>query len=157
MRFPMQKLMNPSSVAVVGASTRPAAVGSAVIGNLLKLGYPGRIYPINPRYSEVTGLRCYPSLRALPETVDAVFIGIPAQGGPDVLEEAAACGVGAARRVGLWRRGCRRPRTATGSLSAVPTTSVSPTYTTGPPCGRSAAQNSARARWRWFHRAVPRP
>jgi acyl-CoA synthetase (NDP forming) len=94
--FDLEKLINPASIAVVGASTREQAVGLMVIRNLQRQGFPGTIYPVNPRYGEVAGLPCYPSLSDIPGGVDAVFIAIPAEGGPEVLEEAAARGVRAA-------------------------------------------------------------
>ena len=94
--FNLEKLINPASIAVVGASTREQAVGLMVIRNLQRQGFPGAIYPVNPRYDEVAGLPCYPSVSEIPGSVDAVFIAIPAGGGPEVLEEAAARGVRAA-------------------------------------------------------------
>lgn len=96
MAFDIAKLINPRSVAVVGASTREDALGTTVLKNLLTLGFDGAIYPVNPRYTEIAGLRCYPSLMDIPEPADAVFIGIPAAGGPDVLDQAAARGIKAA-------------------------------------------------------------
>ena len=92
----MAPLINPASIAVVGASQRADALGTAVISNLQAVGYTGSIYPINPRYEEVAGLRCYPGLDGLPSTPDAVFVAIPAAGGPDVVEEAGRLGVRAA-------------------------------------------------------------
>jgi acyl-CoA synthetase (NDP forming) len=89
-------LMSPRSVAVVGASVREDAGGTAVVRNLQAIGYGGSIYPINPRYPEIRGLTCYPSLEALPEPVDAVFIALPAALGPGVLLEAARLGARAA-------------------------------------------------------------
>src|SRR5262249_32144746 len=53
-------------------------------------------FPINPRYEEVAGLRCFPSLAALPQAVDAAFIAIPAEQGPAVLDEVGRHGIRAA-------------------------------------------------------------
>jgi acyl-CoA synthetase (NDP forming) len=91
-RNSLDVLMNPSSMAVVGASTRSEATGSAVIRNLDAIGYTGDIYPVNPRYEEIQGRRCYPSLSAIPGDFDSVFIGVPAGAGPALLAEAAAKG-----------------------------------------------------------------
>jgi acyl-CoA synthetase (NDP forming) len=96
MTFDLEKLIAPKSVAVVGASTRDSAVGNRVVTNLKRVGFAGPVYPINPRYQEVGGLRCYPSLGALPETPEAVFVGIPAEQVLPVIEEAARLGVRAA-------------------------------------------------------------
>lgn len=95
-RANLDALFRPASIAIVGASGRSDAAGSRVMRNLRQFGYGGRIYPVNPRYDEIAGLRCYPSLTAIPDPVDAVFLGIPAEGGPDILAEAAARGVRAA-------------------------------------------------------------
>lgn len=89
----LDKLLSPRSIAVVGASERPDAIGTRVINNLRTMGFPGPIYPVNPRYKEVCGLPCHPSLAALPEAVDASFLGVPAAAGPGLLEEAANAGV----------------------------------------------------------------
>ena len=89
----LDRLLSPRSIAVVGASERPDAIGTRVIRNLRLMGFPGPIYPVNPRYPVIGDLRCHPSLAALPETVDAAFFGVPANGGPDLLEQAADAGI----------------------------------------------------------------
>ncbi len=89
----LHKLLSPRSIAVVGASERPDAIGSRVINNLRTMGFSGPIYPVNPRYTEVCGLPCHASLSALPERVDAAFLGVPARNGPDLLEQAADAGI----------------------------------------------------------------
>lgn len=89
----LDKLLSPRSIAVVGASERSDAIGTRVINNLRTMGFPGPIYPVNPRYKEVCGLPCHPSLAALPQVVDASFLGVPAAAGPGLLEEAANAGI----------------------------------------------------------------
>jgi acyl-CoA synthetase (NDP forming) len=89
----LDKLLSPRSIAVVGASERPDAIGTRVIRNLRLMGFPGAIYPVNPRYPMLGDLPCYPSLAALPEPVDAAFFGVPASGGPELLEQAADAGI----------------------------------------------------------------
>ena len=59
-------------------------------------GFEGPIYPINPRYPEILGIKCYPSLSDAPGPIDAVFVALPADGVLAVLEEAGRVGVGAA-------------------------------------------------------------
>ncbi len=88
-------LMRPRSVAVLGASQR-AARGTRVVANLQRFAFPGPVYPINPKYDEVRGLRCYPDLRATPEPADCVVVAIPAEHVPAALAEAADAGVRAA-------------------------------------------------------------
>ena len=89
-------MLDAQSVAVVGASGDPEKIGYLPVHYLVKFGYEGRIYPINPRLSEVEGLTAYPSLTALPEIPDLVAIMVGAPLVPDVLEEAGRLGVPAA-------------------------------------------------------------
>lgn len=89
-------LIRPTSVAVVGASQRAdgrAPRGNRVIRNLMNLGFPGEIFPINPKYSEVLGHRCYPDLAAVPKPIDCVLLAIPARSVNAVLRSAVALGV----------------------------------------------------------------
>lgn len=92
----LERLFSPSAVAVVGASQREESIGLRVIRNLKRFGYDGPMYPVHPTNAEVDGMKCYPSLSAIPGKVDAVFIGLPAAQGPEVLEEAGRLGIGAA-------------------------------------------------------------
>jgi len=98
----LSPLMNPRSVAVIGASQRTDALpnreprGNRVIRNLKNFGYPGRIVAINPKYREVMNCPCYPDLAALPEPVDCVVLAVPNRSVPDLLESAADAGVRAA-------------------------------------------------------------
>jgi len=80
----------PASIAVVGASERRG--GSQTIRNLL-YGYEGDIYPVNPRYKEIHGLPCYPSIDDIPPPVDLAILVVPASVVPSVLEACARKGV----------------------------------------------------------------
>ena len=80
-------LMQPRSIAVVGASPRMNRA-TRVIMNLQRCGYAGRVFPINPRYPEVHGLTCYPDLASIPEPADTVVVAIPAADVPAVLTAA---------------------------------------------------------------------
>ena len=82
--------LNPSSVAVVGASRRPNKVGYKVIEGLVKWGYRGAIYPVNPAAESILDLKTYPSLAEIPGPVDLVFIAVPARAVPEAVEAAAA-------------------------------------------------------------------
>jgi acetate---CoA ligase (ADP-forming) len=84
-------LLAPRAIAVVGASDRPGA-GSLVLENLARLGYGGPVYPVNPRYRELAGRPCYPSLTDVPGPVDSVAILLGYQRVLPVLQEAAAIG-----------------------------------------------------------------
>jgi len=75
-RSPLSAMLEARSVAVVGASRRPGSAGETMVSELQVGGFEGPIYPINPGYEEVLGLRCYPSLTELPEPVDLVILGV---------------------------------------------------------------------------------
>lgn len=85
----LKALMAPGSVAVVGASSDPTRIGGRPIDWMLRAGYRGAIYPINPARAEVQGLRSYDSVAALPQAPDAAIVAVPA---PQVLETVEALG-----------------------------------------------------------------
>jgi acetyltransferase len=84
--------MKPASIAVVGASQRMTRA-TRVVANLQRFGYAGRVYPINPKYTEILGLPCYPDLASTPEPADTVVVAIPAEQVPAVLTAAVESGV----------------------------------------------------------------
>jgi acyl-CoA synthetase (NDP forming) len=75
----IQPLVAPRSIAVIGASTNANKSGGILFSNLRDGGFAGPLYPINPKASEVMGLKAYPDLRAVPERVDLVYIVLPSQ------------------------------------------------------------------------------
>lgn len=75
----LSPLLRPKSIAVVGASERPGSAGRLVIENLLKLNYPGEIFPINPKSDTILGLKSSPDLSALNRPVDMVAILLAAE------------------------------------------------------------------------------
>lgn len=85
-------LLEAKSIAIVGASDR-AGWPSAIYGNLKEQGFPGTVYPVNPRRDEVWGVPCYPDFASLPEAVDLALIVIPGGSVLAVLEEGAAHGL----------------------------------------------------------------
>ena len=72
----LELLLNPKSIAFVGASTKTDVAGNDMLLEVLLSGYNGRIYGVNPKYSDVEGIKCYPSLADLPEVVDLVVLAI---------------------------------------------------------------------------------
>lgn len=73
---PLDPLLRPRSLAVLGASERTASVGRQTVQNLLTGGFPGALYAVNPGYESVLGVPCFASLAALPETVDHVVLTV---------------------------------------------------------------------------------
>ncbi|CAM4104690.1 acetate--CoA ligase family protein [Bordetella tumulicola] len=92
----LQKLLQPRSVAVVGASADPAKTSGRPIAYLRKHGFQGRIYPVNPRATEIDGLPCYPEVGALPEAPDVAIVLLSAERTQQAIRELAAIGTGAA-------------------------------------------------------------
>jgi acetyl-CoA synthetase len=87
-------LLEPRSVAVVGASDRPGSYADIVLRNLARAGFEGEVWGVNPRREEVHGRPCVPSVADLPRPVDAVVVAIPAPAVPGVIAEAAGRGCG---------------------------------------------------------------
>jgi acetyltransferase len=91
----MKTFFRPASVAVIGASSRKESLGGQIITNLL-YGYQGKIFPINPHSKEIQGIRCFPTVEAVPDSVDLAIIIVPAPNVPEALE---SCGRKGIRRV----------------------------------------------------------
>jgi acyl-CoA synthetase (NDP forming)/GNAT superfamily N-acetyltransferase len=89
----IQRLLQPSSVAVIGASNDEAKVGHAVFRNLLSGVFRGPIYPVNPDAREVAGVRAYPSIADVPDVVELAVIAVPAASVPGVVTQCAERGV----------------------------------------------------------------
>lgn len=87
----LRRLFSPCSIAVFGG-----AAAAEVVRQCRKLGYAGEIWPVHPRKDRVEGLRCYPSVAALPAAPDASFIAVPREGTVDIVGELAARGAGGA-------------------------------------------------------------
>jgi acyl-CoA synthetase (NDP forming) len=87
-----ERVLRARSVAIVGASDR-ARWPSNIYANLRANGFAGPVYPINPKYTEVWGTRCYPNFESLPEPADHALVIIPAKGVVDTLTEATAHGL----------------------------------------------------------------
>lgn len=90
----LDRLLHPRSVAVIGASARPG-FPSRALNNLIEHGFDGAIYPVNPNYEELAGLRCHPSLEAIGAPVDLALIAVPAAALETVVADCVAAGVGA--------------------------------------------------------------
>jgi len=95
-RASLASLLDPRSVAVIGASRDPSKVGGSVLANLRSAGFAGRIVPVNVRATTVQGLPASPSLRAVDGPVDLAVITVPAAAVLPALKECVAKGVGGA-------------------------------------------------------------
>ncbi|WP_158888737.1 acetate--CoA ligase family protein [Amycolatopsis anabasis] len=92
----LDRLMNPRSVAVIGASAETGKIGNSVLKNLLGGGFAGEIHPINPKADEILGHTAYPSIGDVPGEVDVAVFAIPAKFVPAALADCGAKGVPAA-------------------------------------------------------------
>ncbi|HIE07366.1 MAG TPA: acyl-CoA synthetase, partial [Desulfarculaceae bacterium] len=90
------KILNASSIAVVGASKTVTKRGYQAIKILLEEKYEGNIYGVNPKLESVLGVKCYPTVSAIDEPVDLALITTPARTLPDVLEDCGKKGVAGA-------------------------------------------------------------
>ncbi|MCD6341050.1 MAG: CoA-binding protein, partial [Desulfurococcales archaeon] len=88
----MKALFRPKSIAVVGASRQPGKIGYEILANIIKYGFKGKVYPINPKADNILGLKAYPSISAIGEPVDLVVVSVPAKYTIDVIEDAGKAG-----------------------------------------------------------------
>ncbi len=83
----LDKIFNPQTVAIIGASDAEGSVGFAIVKNFTSLGYSGKVFFVNIRKPEILGVKTYPSVIDIPETVDLAMIATPAKTVPEVIEE----------------------------------------------------------------------
>jgi len=95
-RTALECFFSPNSVAVVGATDHPSSVGRTVVSNLRNGKFPGKVYAVNPKRTEVLGFPCYASIGAVPEKVDLAMIVTPAPTVPGIIRECVDAGVRAA-------------------------------------------------------------
>lgn len=91
----MRPVFSPASIAVVGASRRPGAIGYQILRNLREHGFRGSLYAVNPNAGDVDGVASFPSLEAIPAAVDLAIIAIPAGQVEAVVDDCVAKGVAA--------------------------------------------------------------
>ncbi|MEM4703682.1 MAG: bifunctional acetate--CoA ligase family protein/GNAT family N-acetyltransferase [Candidatus Bathyarchaeia archaeon] len=89
----LDKIFNPKSVAVVGASDEEGTVGFTLMKNLIDLKFEGKIYPVNIRKSEILGFKAYQSVEQIGEPVDLAVIATPAKTVPDIVEQCGRAGI----------------------------------------------------------------
>ncbi len=89
----LRHILTPASVAVIGASRRPASIGWAILQNITTGNFPGAVYAVNPSVAELNGVRCVPSAAALPEEIDLAVVAAPAAAVPGIAEQCGQRGV----------------------------------------------------------------
>lgn len=92
-RTDWKRLFEPRGIAVIGASRDLKRIGGQPVKYLSTYGYPGRVYPVNPNYEEIAGLKCYPSARAIDGPCDAAVIALNARAVPQAIRDCGAIGV----------------------------------------------------------------
>ncbi|RPJ63226.1 MAG: GNAT family N-acetyltransferase, partial [Dehalococcoidia bacterium] len=88
----LRAFLNPTSVAVIGASRRPNTIGNFVFRNLIQQNFKGVVYPVNPNADSIAAVKAYPSVLDIPGDVDLAIISIPAEKVQEVVEESARKG-----------------------------------------------------------------
>ncbi|MBW2613729.1 MAG: CoA-binding protein, partial [Deltaproteobacteria bacterium] len=88
----MELFFKPNAIALVGASANRLKGGNRILKNLLT-GYKGEIYPVNPRYADIDGLTCYPTVNAIPAPVDLAIVFVPAVAAVQAVKECAIKGI----------------------------------------------------------------
>lgn len=95
-------LINPRSIAIIGASSNFSKINGRPLKHLIAKGYAGRILPVNPKYPSIAGMTCYPSIDRLPVPVDLAIVAVPAS---EVLQSVEALGKHGVRAVVIFSSG----------------------------------------------------
>jgi acetyltransferase len=89
----LDRIFNPKSIAIIGASDEESSVGYALMKNFTNLDFKGKVYPVNLRKTDILGLKAYASVEQIPEPVDLAVIATPAKTVPEVLEQCGKAGI----------------------------------------------------------------
>jgi len=89
----LSDFFEPGAIAIIGSFRKGLFGGYVVVKSLLKAGYSGHIYPINPAYKDTHGLKVYPSIATVHEKIDLAIIMINAQGVPSIIRDCADKGI----------------------------------------------------------------
>src|SRR3954470_11714147 len=93
MRTDLARFFSPRSIAIIGASQDTVSISGQPLKHLLAHQYPGELFPVNPKYQEVLGVKCYPSLAALPKMPDLALVVINAKRVAGTLRECGKLGI----------------------------------------------------------------
>ena len=91
--MPLSQLLNPTSIAVIGASSNKKKLGWQVLNNIISGGYSGKVYPVNIKEDKIEGKKAYQSVQDIKEEVDLAIVVIPAPAVPSVVEECGEKGI----------------------------------------------------------------
>lgn len=89
----LKAIFEPESVAVIGASKQPGKVGHDIFVNILKGGYTGTLYPVNPRATSIASVKCYASVSDIPDPIDLAMIILPPLAAMKAVQDSIAKGV----------------------------------------------------------------
>lgn len=90
---PLDCFFKPASVAIIGASGKKKSIGHTLVENFIKGGFAGDVYPINPKYAEIFGLKTYPTIAAVNAPIDLAIIAVPIKAAPGVIRECGQAGI----------------------------------------------------------------
>jgi acetyltransferase len=96
MVYELSRLLDPQSVAIIGVSENPSRIGGRLFKYLTRHGYKGHLTLVNPKYQELNGVACYPSVSDIPSAIDCALIAVPEKYVLSVLSECADSDVGSA-------------------------------------------------------------
>ena len=85
----LYSFLNPKSVAIIGASDKPGKIGNILLRNLVDLRFEGRIFPVNPKHTEILGVRCFKKITDIQQEIDLVVVAVPAALVYEVILEAS--------------------------------------------------------------------
>ncbi|MFH1642022.1 MAG: acetate--CoA ligase alpha subunit [Nanoarchaeota archaeon] len=89
----LDRLFNPSTIAVIGATSKKGSVGYSLIKNLIGASYEGIVYPVNPNRKSILGVKAYPSVGRIPDKIDLAIIATPAKTIQEIVKECGKSGV----------------------------------------------------------------
>ena len=89
----LDKFFKPESIAIVGASSKENSIGRILIENLQKGGFPGSIYPINPKNKEILGIPAFPAITAVSASIDLAIVAVPIKGVPEIMRQCGQAGI----------------------------------------------------------------
>src|SRR5690349_6105591 len=92
----LRQLFAPKSVALVGATGRPGSVGATMLRNLREGGFKGQLYPVNPKYDSIAGLRAWPDVASLPAAPELAIVCTPPHTVPGIVRALGELGTRAA-------------------------------------------------------------